>query len=234
MPSAEEELARRDELLSTLAHELRSPLNAVLGWAHVLRTGKLDAAAAARGLEIICRNAELQGQIITDGLDLARAMAGAVRLDTQTVELAPLLRSALDATRPEAEEKELKLEAAFDHAGSLAGDPERLRQILRNLVAAVVKFSARKSVVRLAVRRSEREIELEVATDGCDVPPQALSQVFERLREAEAPAGGRNYGGLGLVLARYLAELHGGAVRAAGSGASASFTLRLPLRPDRS
>jgi PAS domain S-box-containing protein len=231
---AEEASRAKDALLATVSHELRTPLNSILGWARMLRTGALGEAAAARAIETIERNAEAQARLIEDLLDVSRIISGNLRLDLRPIDLAPLIDAALDAVRPAAEAKSVRLECALDcGTGPVPGDPDRLRQVIVNLVSNAVKFTPEGGRVEVQLTCDGASAEVVVQDTGQGIEAEFLPHIFEPFRQAEGAGTTRRYSGLGLGLAivRQLVELHGGSVRAEsdGSGKGATFVLRLPL-----
>ena len=223
----------KEDFLATLSHELRTPLNAMLGWTRLLRLGKLDAAATARALETIERNARLQEQLIADILDVSRIVTGKLRLELAPVEIAPIVDAALDAVRPAAEAKGLALTSAVGFAGTVLGDADRLQQVLWNLLANAVKFTPPGGRVTVSVERAEASAVLTVADTGEGIEADLLPFIFDRFRQGDGSAT-RPHGGLGLGLSivRHIVELHGGNVQAAsdGPGRGASFSVHLPVR----
>ncbi|HEX2223088.1 MAG TPA: response regulator [Thermoanaerobaculia bacterium] len=229
---AEEANRIKDEFLATLSHELRTPLSAMLGWAQMLRTGKLDAATTARALETIERNARAQSQLISDLLDVSRIITGKLRLDLRTVELPSIVEAALDSIRPAAEAKGVRLDVSFDRMmGPVMGDSDRLQQVTWNLLSNAVKFTPKGGAVEVRLERQGDALELRVKDSGIGIPPAFLPYVFDRFRQAEG-ASTRSHGGLGLGLSivRHLVELHGGTVHveSEGEGKGAAFRVRLP------
>jgi signal transduction histidine kinase/ActR/RegA family two-component response regulator len=223
----------KDEFLATLSHELRTPLNAVLGWTRMLRSGILDAATATRALEVIDRNADAQRQLIEDLLDVSRIVSGKMRLDVRPVEPVTVVEAAIDAVRPAAEAKAIHLQPILDpRAGPVSGDPDRLQQVVWNLLSNSIKFTPRNGRVQVRLARVNSHIEIVVTDTGKGITAEVLPRVFERFRQAESGSQ-RSHGGLGigLALVKQLVELHGGSVEAASEGAEqgATFTIRLPL-----
>jgi PAS domain S-box-containing protein len=234
---AEAEAANRakDEFLATLSHELRAPLNAMLGWARMLRGGKLDEATAARALETIERNAKLQSQLIADLLDVSRIISGKVRLTVRPVDLSQVIDVAVDAVHPAALAKSIRLESVLDRsAGPVLGDADRLQQVVWNILSNAVKFTPSGGRVDVRLEGDESEVRIRVHDTGRGIAPDFLPYVFDRFRQGSVLTT-RTHGGLGLGLAivRHLIELHGGTVQAEspGPGAGATFTVRLPFRP---
>ena len=232
---AEAEAANRakDEFLATLSHELRTPLNAVYGWTRLLRTGDLDAAASHRALETIERNAHAQVRLIDDLLDVSRIITGKMRLDVGPMALREVTRAAVDSLRPAAEAKEITIEERLDPAADrIAGDPDRLQQVIWNLVANAVKFTPRGGRVIVTLRRSGSVVTASVADTGQGIAPDLLPYVFDRFRQGESGVTRRHGGlGIGLALVRHLVELHGGSVtvESAGTGRGATFVVTLPV-----
>ncbi|HZF10923.1 MAG TPA: ATP-binding protein [Thermoanaerobaculia bacterium] len=230
---AEEANRVKDEFLSTVSHELRTPLHAILGWTFLLGKGHLDEDAAQRALATIERSAKAQGQIIDDLLDVSRIITGKLLLQPQRVDLVQIVQAALDAVRPAAEAKEIRLLARLaPEAARATGDPNRLQQVVWNLLSNAVKFTPRQGEVEVALARTASQVEIRVRDSGIGIAPDFLDYVFDRFRQADSSTT-RAHGGLGLGLAivRHLVELHGGTVTAASSGAGggATFTVRLPI-----
>ncbi len=227
----------KDEFLATLSHELRTPLNTILGYTRMLRSGMLPADKQPRALEAVERNAESLTQIVEDVLDVSRIVAGKMRLSIQSVDMEQVVRHAIESVQFSAGVKGVKIETDFlPETGRVAGDPERLQQIVWNLLSNAVKFTDRGGSVNVRVERHQRRLLLTVRDDGAGIAPEFLPHLFERFRQADAGTA-RVYGGLGLglAIARQLAELHGGSIDAAseGVGKGATFTLRLPAMPPK-
>jgi PAS domain S-box-containing protein len=223
----------KDEFLATLGHELRTPLNAILGWAQVLRhTHALDGELA-EGLGIIERNARAQAQIIADLLDMSSIISGKVHLEVQPVDLASIVESAVNAVRPAAQAKSIRLDVAIDGAaGKVRGDPNRLQQVFWNLLTNAVKFTPQEGAVAVTLGQSDSSLKVSVVDTGEGIDPAFLPHVFERFRQADASTTRRHGGlGLGLSIVRQLVELHGGTVTAFsdGAGKGSTFQVVLPL-----
>jgi PAS domain S-box-containing protein len=226
----------KDEFLATLSHELRTPLNAIMGWAHVLRAGGLDGESAARAVETIGRNANLQAQLISDILDVSRIVAGKLRLELSRVELVDVLGEALETVQPAASAKNIRMESLIEpQAGPVTGDPHRLQQVVWNLLANAIKFTPVNGRVDIRLEASPSHATITVQDDGPGIDPSFLPHIFERFRQADASST-RPHGGLGLGLAivRHLVELHGGTVEAANrtDRSGAVFQVTLPRRQD--
>ena len=223
----------KDEFLATLSHELRTPLNAVLGWTRMLRAGILDGETAKRALEVIDRNADAQRQLIEDLLDVSRIITGKLRLDVRRVDPVAVIEAAIDAVRPAAEAKGIRLQPVLDpRAGPVSGDPDRLQQVVWNLLSNSIKFTPRNGRVQVQLARVNSHVEIVVADTGKGITADVLPHIFERFRQAESGSQ-RSHGGLGigLALVRHLVELQGGTVEASSGGADqgATFTVKLPL-----
>ncbi|NUQ78680.1 MAG: GAF domain-containing protein, partial [Polyangiaceae bacterium] len=210
----------KDEFLATVSHELRTPLQAILGWSRLLRGGQADSSRLAKGLEVIDRNAKVQAQLIEDILDVSRIIAGKVRINDATVNIASVVRAAIDTTRPAADAKRIELTAEIDpEIGVIAGDEDRLQQVVWNLLTNAVKFTPSGGRVSVRAARVGTQVEITVADSGAGIAAEFLPHVFERFRQADATTT-RAHGGLGLGLAivRHLVEMHGGTVRAESDG----------------
>jgi signal transduction histidine kinase/ActR/RegA family two-component response regulator len=233
--AAEAEASNRakDEFLAVLSHELRTPLNAVYGWARMLQTGGLGAATASRALDVIVRQANAQVQLIDDLLDVSRVISGKLRLDIRPVDLKTVIESALDAVRPAATAKDIRLRAALDaHAGTVSGDPDRLQQVVWNLVMNAVKFTPRGGRVEVSLDHVDGQVEIVVHDTGRGISADVLPFIFDRFRQADSSSTRSHTGlGLGLALAKNFVELHGGTLtaRSDGPGKGATFVVALPL-----
>jgi PAS domain S-box-containing protein len=230
---AERASRMKDEFLATLSHELRTPLNAVVGWTHILRSGKLQVDELREGLDIIERNARVQAQIIEDLLDMSRIISGKVRLELQQMDLPAVLNESIETVRATADAKGIRLNAVGDtSAGSICGDPGRLKQVFWNLLSNAIKFTPIGGQVRVLAKRFNSRIEVSVIDTGEGIAPDFLPYVFDRFLQADASTTRRHGGlGLGLAIVKQLVELHGGYVRAKskGIGKGATFTVHLPL-----
>jgi two-component system, chemotaxis family, CheB/CheR fusion protein len=227
----------KDEFLATVSHELRSPLNSILGWARMLSENRLDQKKSARAFEVIYRNAHAQNQLIGDLLEVSRIITGKLRLDVRMVELIPIIEAAMDVVRPAADAKQIKLVSSLDPAAwPVSGDADRLQQIVWNLLSNAVKFTPRGGQVAVSLEREGASVTIIVSDTGEGIEPEFLPFVFDRFRQFEGDTK-RAHGGLGLGLAivRHLVELHGGTVGAAstGKGRGATFTVTLPLTAPR-
>jgi PAS domain S-box-containing protein len=223
----------KDEFLATLSHELRTPLNAILGYARMVRSGIVTADRVARAVEVIERNATSLTQIVEDVLDVSRIVSGKMRLNVQPVDLPEIVRNAVDGVVPAADAKGVQIEVALDPpAAPVSGDPERLQQVIWNLMSNAVKFTPRGGRVQVRLQRVDAHVEIVVADTGIGISKEFLPFIFDRFRQADAGMT-REHGGLGLGLgiARQLVEMHGGTIHATsgGSGQGATFRVALPL-----
>jgi len=223
----------KDEFLATLSHELRTPLNAVLGWATLLRQPTLSPQDRQRGIETIERNARVQAQIINDLLDMSRIISGKIHLDMQPLQLHDIITAAIEAVRPSAEARQIRLRSLLDSSiGLTRGDPNRLQQVMWNLLTNAVKFTPAGGRVQVILERVNSHVEIVVEDSGLGIKPEFLPYVFDRFRQADASTT-RRFGGLGLGLSivKNLVELHGGSVRvkSPGENQGATFVVALPL-----
>jgi len=224
----------KDEFLATLSHELRTPMNAVLGWVRMLRSGVVQDHRVQDALQAVERNASIQHRMIEDLLDVSRVVAGKFHLEFDDVDLADVAEAALSAIEPSAEAKGVHLEKRIDaDLPTLSADPHRLRQVIWNLLANAVKFTEPGGHVWFHVCRSARDVIIEVRDDGAGIAAESLPHVWERFRQGSggAPNAGSSVGlGLGLAIVRHIVELHGGTAMAesAGRGCGSTFRIVLP------
>nr|WP_242042075.1 GAF domain-containing protein [Leptolyngbya sp. FACHB-541] len=233
--SAENANRIKDEFLAVLSHELRSPLNPILGWSTLLLGKKLDEAKTAQALTTIQRNARLQSELIEDLLDVARILRGKLSLNVAAVNLVSIIQAAMETVRLAAEAKSIQVEASLPpDVGLVLGDSTRLQQVIWNLLSNAVKFTPNGGQVNIRLESLGSHAQITVSDTGQGIEPEFLPYVFDHFRQANA-ATTRKFGGLGLGLAivRHLVELHGGTVRveSLGVGIGATFTIRLPLMP---
>ena len=223
----------KDEFLAVLSHELRSPLNPILGWARLLHSGKLNPVRTAEALATIERNAKLQAQLIEDLLDVSRILQGKLLLNAAPVSLAFVISSAIETVRLAAEAKRIGIEVHIEpNIGQTTGDAGRLQQVVWNLLTNAVKFTPAGGGVEVRLTQVNRQACLQVSDTGKGIAPEFLPYVFEHFRQEDG-ATTRKFGGLGLGLAivRQIVELHGGRVWADSEGENrgATFTVQLPL-----
>jgi signal transduction histidine kinase/ActR/RegA family two-component response regulator len=230
---AEEANRSKDEFLATVSHELRNPLNAIAGWTVILRGGPADPQACHHAAEVIERNARALTRIVEDILDVSRIVTGKLHIEPRETELTPVVRAAVDVVRPAAEAKRIHIETHLEPAGPVWGDPDRLQQVIWNLVANAVKFTPKEGRVEVRLRRAGSQVEIAVSDDGQGIAEDLLPQVFDRFRQADSSSTRRHGGlGLGLAIVRHIVELHGGtvAVASGGTGLGTTFTVSLPVR----
>jgi PAS domain S-box-containing protein len=223
----------KDDFVAMVSHELRTPLNAILGWTDLMLKKRDDPTLAGRGLEIVARNTRLQTQLISDLLDISRIVSGKLRLDMQSVHLASVVEAAVETIEHAAEAKGVTVERQLDNAiGPMAGDPNRLQQVVWNLLSNALKFTPKGGRVRVMLRRKGSQAEIEVEDNGVGIRPDFLPHVFDRFQQADASRA-RRFGGLGLGLSivQNLVQFHGGTVTAesGGEGLGSRFTIALPL-----
>ena len=227
----------KDVFLATLSHEVRTPLNAILGWATILRDGNRTEADITEGMEVIERNCKAQAQLIEDVLDISRIVSGKLRLHIRPCELVEVINAAIDVVRPAADAKGIRLEKTLDPAASQAScDQSRLQQVVWNLLANAVKFAPKGSTVRVGLARERSDLRIQVSDEGQGISPEFLPYVFDRFRQADSSTRRKQGGlGLGLSIVKHIVELHGGTVAAhsAGEGRGAVFTVNLPIRAVR-
>lgn len=232
---AEESSRLKEEFLATISHELRTPLSAILGWARMLRLGQLSTEHTAKALDTIERNARAQAQLVDDLLDVSRIITGKLRMDVRPSEPSGFIDAAVEAVRPAAEAKGVRVLKVMDTGPvSIPGDPVRLQQVVWNLLSNAIKFTPRGGRVQIRSERVDSHLEIVVTDTGQGIAPEFLPHVFDRFRQADQKTS-RQHGGLGLGLAivRHLVELHGGTVSATseGEGKGATFTVMLPITP---
>ncbi|MBH8563246.1 response regulator [Nostoc sp. CENA67] len=223
----------KDEFLAVLSHEIRTPLNPILGWTKLLRTHKLDQNKTAFALETIERNALLQTKLIEDLLDISRILRGKLSLNICPVDLATIIRAAMETVRLAAEAKSIQIHSVIDSVVcQVFGDAGRLQQVVWNLLSNAIKFTPEAGQVEVYLQQVESQAQILVRDTGKGITPDFLPYVFDTFRQADS-ATTRKFGGLGLGLAivHYLVEMHGGTVFAEspGEGQGATFTINLPM-----
>ncbi len=231
---AQEANRSKDHFLAVLSHEMRTPLNSMLGWARLLQSGQLDAAATVRALASIERNTRLQAQLIDDLLDVARIAAGKLRIERQDVDMVEVVQLAADAVRAEATARSVRLQITADQRlPDVTGDPGRLQQVMWNLLNNGIKFSEEGGTIRVRLQASRGQVQVVVCDDGRGIRAALLPHIFDQFRQSEAETRPMTGLGLGLAIVRQLVDLHGGTVTAesAGEGQGACFTVTLPAAP---
>jgi PAS domain S-box-containing protein len=230
---AEANSRMKDEFLAIVSHELRSPLNAMLGWAKLLRTRKLEDSVRDRAMETIERNALLQVQMIEDLLDISRIIRGTIRLIARPIHLKVPIEAAMETVLLAAQAKTIQLITNFEPTiGMVSADSDRLQQVIWNLLSNAIKFTPIGGSIEVRLAVISPVAQIQIIDTGCGISAEFLPHVFDRFRQADASIT-RSYGGLGLglAIARQLVELHGGTLQAQslGIGQGATFTIELPL-----
>ena len=226
----------KDEFLATLSHELRTPINAVLGWAQMLREGVVRGPRATHALEAIERNALAQTRLIEELLDVSRIVTGKFRLDIVEFDLGGVVAAAVEGLGPAAQAKNITLRVQQPSGVSLKlrGDPHRIQQAIWNVVSNAVKFTPHGGAVTVATARTATELHITVADTGEGIAADVLPFVFDRFHQADSTPTRSHAGlGLGLAIVRHIVELHGGRVHAASDGPAqgATFRIALPFVP---
>jgi PAS domain S-box-containing protein len=224
----------KDEFLAVISHELRSPLNAMLGWARVLRSKEVDQETQNHAIRVIELSAEMQSRLIEDLLDSSRIASGNLRIESRPINLIPVIQSAVDTVHPAAVNKRVEIRTELDtNAGIVTGDAERLQQIVWNLLSNAVKFTPQGGQVNVTLKRRDPWVTMTINDSGQGIKAEELPHIFESFHQADSSTTRRAGGlGLGLSLVKNLVELHGGEISAEseGEGRGTTFTLNLPLR----
>lgn len=230
---AEEATRLKDEFLANLSHELRTPMNIIIGWAHLLRKGPLSEDQKVRAAEAIERAARSQAQLIEDLLDVSRIVTGKFRMEMQSIALGSVLKSAVDNQRMVAAAKQIIVTLTQEDGDVvIKGDPDRLQQVFWNLLSNAVKFTPANGAVDVRMYKADNEVVVTVTDTGIGISSDFLPHVFDRFRQADSTSTREHTGmGLGLAIVRHVVELHGGRVRAESSGSDAGscFVVTLPL-----
>jgi signal transduction histidine kinase/ActR/RegA family two-component response regulator len=232
---AQEVNRTKDEFLATLSHELRTPLTPVIGWTHMIRSGRLDAPSVNQGIEVIEKNAQALSRLINDLLDMSSILSNKMRLERAPVELASVVRAAVETVEPRAASRGVLLEVVYAGGGAkvlLNGDRTRLVQVFWNLLDNAVKFSPEGRSVRVRVETQDGAARIHIEDDGQGIEPEFLPHVFERFRQADMGTTRRHGGlGIGLALVKSFVEAHGGRVEveSAGEGRGCRFSVTLPV-----
>ena len=225
----------KDEFLATISHELRTPLTAIMGWVRMLRSGLLSQDRVEQALEVIDRNVRSQAQLIEDLLDISRITMGKLRLDVRPVQPATVINAAVDALRFAAEARNIRIQTVLDsHAGPVAGDFERLQQVVWNLLSNAIKFTPKNGRVQMVLERVNSHIEIRISDNGRGIKPDFLPFIFERFSQAETGTTRLQGGlGMGLAISKAIVELHGGNITAfsEGEGKGSTFTVSIPVLP---
>ncbi|NEU83459.1 chemotaxis protein CheB [Nostoc sp. UIC 10630] len=222
----------KNEFLSNLSHELRNPLNTILGWAQLFRNCNLDSSAVTRAWEVVERSANVQAQLIDDMLDLSRITSGKLHLNTRLIDLVSLVNAAIESIEFSAQAKGIQIDSQLNSA-TVVGDFDRLQQVLWNLLSNAIKFTPANGRVGVMLEAVYSHAEIRVSDTGIGIPADLLPYVFERFRQGDSSSSKTNQGlGLGLSIVRHIVELHGGTVQAQspGQGQGTTIIIRLPLR----
>lgn len=223
----------KDDFLATVSHELRTPLTSILGWSAMVNSGIVDGASVNKAMKVIEHNAKSQARLIDDILDASRIITGKLRIEAKPVELDRIIQASCDVLQPAATAKQITLTVSLQpNAGFVNGDPDRLQQIMWNLISNAIKFTPEDGRVEVKLEKVDALLVITVCDNGMGINSQFMPHVFERFRQADSSTT-RAHGGLGLGLAivRHLVELHGGtiSVESDGLGKGAMFIVRLPL-----
>jgi signal transduction histidine kinase/ActR/RegA family two-component response regulator len=224
----------KDLFLATLSHEMRTPLNAIVGWMSILRAKRYEDEDLTEGLGVIERNTKAQVQLIEDVLDVSRIVSGKMRLEIRPCELREIINAGIDVVRPAAEARNIAIDVHLDPTASRAAcDATRLQQVVWNLVSNAIKFTPKGGKIAVRLAREKSSLRIDVSDNGQGINPELLPYVFDRFRQADSSSR-RKFGGLGLGLSivKHLVEMHGGTVEAqsGGEGLGSIFIVRLPIR----
>jgi PAS domain S-box-containing protein len=221
----------KDEFVAIVAHELRSPLNSVLGWAKLLRSSNFDAATTAKALLTIERNTQAQVQLVEDLLDISRMVKGTLHLNLVAVNLVEVIETALDSVRPMAAAKQIHLKTQLTQEPYTYGDFNRLQQILVNLLTNAIKFTPNQGQVDIELQQIKSQVQIRISDTGKGIAPEFLPSIFERFQQGQRNTRSTDGLGLGLAIVKHLVELHAGIITAEsqGVGQGAAFTVQLPL-----
>ena len=227
----------KDLFLATLSHELRTPINAIAGWTHILRRPDRKDATLAEGLAVIDRSVKAQVRLIDDLLDVSRIVSGTLRLDTRPCDLADVVSAGVDAVRTAADARNITLDVQLGPPNCIAiGDASRLQQVVWNLLSNAVKFTSTGGRIVVKLAREQSSFSIQVSDSGTGISAEILPHVFDRFRQADSSARRESGGlGLGLSIVKHIVEQHEGTVEAfsAGKGFGSTFTVRLPVSPVR-
>jgi PAS domain S-box-containing protein len=232
---AEEAAKAKDRFLAMVSHELRTPLTPILGWSRILLSKKAKDVDVHEALESIERNAKIEAQLVNDLLDVSGSASGKMRLNLQSIDLTKIINSALDTVRTNADGKAIRIETRLDrNARLVSGDPERLQQVIWNLLTNAVKFTPNGGRIEIRLRRAAGGVEIGVSDTGPGIPASFLPYLFDPFSQADnARSQGQRGLGLGLAIVRQIVEMHGGTIGVASSeGQGSTFTIRLPARTD--
>lgn len=221
----------KDDFVALVAHELRSPLNSILGWSKLLQSRQLDPATVAKALETIERNTQGQAQLVEDLLDMSRIVGGKLCISEAPVLLPTVIEAAIDLVQPQAQAKQIELNAQLRITPQISGDYNRLQQIVVNLLTNAIKFTPEQGRVEIELTQIDTQVELRLTDTGKGIAPEFLPRMFERYEQGQKSAGSKDGLGLGLAIVKNLVELHHGTitVESPGVGQGATFTVRFPM-----
>ena len=223
----------RDEFMATVSHELRNPLNSILGWSRLIAAGSLDNEQVTKAIRTIIKNAETQNRLIEDLLDVARVVSGKLQLEKSDVRIGDVVSYSIDEAKPASADRGIDIQLHSENGSegrTVLGDRVRLRQIVGNLLTNSIKFTPPGGRIDVTLRSENGFVDVEVRDTGEGISPEFLPKVFDRFRQDQALMKKSGGLGLGLALVRQLTELHGGTVNAESEGKDkgAKFTVRLP------
>jgi signal transduction histidine kinase/ActR/RegA family two-component response regulator len=224
----------KDVFLATLSHEMRTPLNAIVGWLSIMRHEDAETKHFQEGLKVIERNTNAQVQLIDDVLDVSRIVSGKLRMEIGPCELTDVINAGVNAVRPAAEARGITVDVRLDPSASRAScDSVRIQQVVWNLVSNAVKFTPKGGRVDVTLSRDKSSLQIQVRDDGQGISAELLPRVFDRFRQADSSTTRKFAGlGLGLSIVKHIVEAHGGTVEATSPGPNqgSTFTVRLPIR----
>ncbi len=226
----------KDEFLAMVSHELRTPLNAMLGWVSILRGNKGKEDVYARAVDAIERSATAQNRLVNDLLDISRIVSGSLWLERQPVSLVTVIEPVIDASFPTARDKSIVLEVDLDDQVKwVNGDPNRLQQVVTNLLQNAIKFTPEGGRIHISLRFDNGSAQITVTDSGRGIEKEFLPLVFDRYRQEKRKKDSRGGLGLGLAISRHIVELHGGSISAVseGEGKGSIFTVELPTTESR-
>ncbi len=231
--AAEEANRAKDTFLAMVTHELRAPLNTILGWTNLLGKGTLDEEKIRHALAVIERSAQTQARLVEDLLDISRIRTGKFHLNARPIELCAVVDAAIESVSPAIAAKRIRLHRESDEQiGLISGDAERLQQVVWNLLSNAVKFTPEEGLIEIRLERAGNCARLTIYDTGAGIRKEFLPFVFDSFRQADETDKARHKGlGLGLAIVRHLVEAHGGTVSAmsAGENLGATFAVELPL-----
>lgn len=226
---AEARSQAKDEILSKISHELRSPLNVIMGWIHLLDRADVDPEKLSRGLTSLQQSAQLLGRLVDDLVNASRVSSGKLSVQLQPTSIAPVVARSVDIVMPAADQKHVQMQARVEEAGDVLADEQRMEQIVTNLLFNAIKFTPTGGCVSVRLARVAGTVELSVSDTGIGITPEFLPRVFEPFAQADAAHAAQGLG-LGLSIVKYLVDAHGGAIEARSDGPDrgATFLVRLP------